>query len=93
MRQVGKSKKDSRRRSDSVSTANTARRDYRGSPPYGKMHTNRGGRVRGNTEISQNGEEAFHYRRQATYASHLGQRHLERLWLFQLVLRLNVTIW
>ena len=46
MRQVGRSKKDSRRRSDSVSTANTARRDHRGSPPYGKMHTHRGGGVR-----------------------------------------------
>ena len=71
MRQVGKSKKDSRKRSDSVSTAIAARRDNRGSLPYSKIHTNRGGRVRGNTEISQNGEEAFHYRWQATYAGHL----------------------
>ena len=77
MGQVGKSKKDGRRRSDSVSTANSARCDYHGSPLSGKMHTYRGGRARGNSEISQNGEEAFHYRRQATYASHLGQRYLE----------------
>ena len=44
-------------------------------------------------EISQNGEEAFHYRREATYAGHLGQRCLEKLWLFQLVLRLKVMIY
>ncbi len=91
MRQV--EKKGRRRKSDSVSTAKTARRDHRGSPSYGKMPTHRGGRVLGISEVSQNGEEAFHYRRQATYAGHLGRRCLERLWLFQLVLRLKATIW
>ncbi len=64
MRQV--EKKGRRRKSDSVSTAKTARRDHRGSPSYGKK---------------------------ATYAGHLGRRCLERLWLFQLVLRLKATIW
>lgn len=66
MKQV-ETKNNSRQRSDSISTANIAQLGYCESPPYGKIHAHRGGRVRGNSEVSHNGEEAFHYRQKATY--------------------------
>lgn len=77
---AGDPKKDSKRRSESVSTATIARRDRRGAvQPIAKYLPIEV--VGGNSKISQNGEEGFHYRQQATYASHLGKTDLERLWL------------